>query len=88
MVHTMIMYLITDEFNIDEYLKEGLIEDYFFLHEYNERDVLWKLWKKNWGKVIMHPLKTKVDLDALRPLNQIANYHNVRQGFYFAFQAN
>merc|ERR1711976_532983 len=88
MVQTIIMFLITDEFDIDLYKWEGLIDDYFFLHEYNERSVIWKFWKKTWSKVITHPLKPDVDLEALRPQTQIAQYHNVKVGFYFAFLSN
>jgi len=88
MLQTMIMYLITDEFDIDGYKEEKLILDYFFLHEYNERSVIWEFWREQWLKVLLHPLKADVDLEAVRPHTQIALYHNVKTAFYFAFQSN
>lgn len=88
MVQTILIYLINDEFDIDEYEREQLVIDHFPMHEYNERSVIWKFWQKNWWSVLTHPLRPSTDLKALIPQNQIALYHGVKTGFYFGFQAN
>ena len=87
MTQQIIVHLFNEEFDVNKYEEEGIVLSHFPVHEYNERRTIKKFWIKNWGSVIMHPLKPSQNLIALRPTNQIALYHGVKTGFYFGFHA-
>ena len=84
-VHTIILHLLNNEFNINHFLKKGIIEQAFPLHEFKTRMNLKTNWEKEKNSVFFDPWKLKPELKDLRPFNSLAFYYGCDFAFYISF---
>lgn len=84
-VQQMIVYLLEQEFDLQQYTEIGLVKQHFPCHHFEARQNISDLWKRYFTKTLLEPLSPVAVEDALLPLKQIAFYHGVQNGFYFAY---
>lgn len=84
-IHSIMLYLLNKEFNLDHYIKAGIIEQAFPLHEYKTRKNLQTNWKLERSTVFFDPWKMKSKPKDLRPFNSLAFYYGCDLGFYISF---
>jgi hypothetical protein len=81
-----ILWLLNQEFSLNDYTNENIVLDHFPMHEFHERQEIMESWKRNWWIALVMPLGGGEDLRGLRPITQIALYHGIKTGLYFGFQ--
>lgn len=84
-IQQMIIYLLEQEFDLQQYTEIGLVKEHFPCHHFEDRKNISDLWKKYFRKTLFEPLSPVEVQDALLPLKQIAFYHGIQNGFYFGY---
>ena len=80
----IMLYLLREEFNLDEYTNSGIIKDHFIVHDRERLGIIKKYFQKFWLEtaLIMTPFS---DWNSWGPINQVALYYGVNTGYYLAF---
>ena len=76
-IQQMIIYLLEQEFDLQQYTEIGLVKEHFPCHHFEDRKNISDLWKKYFTKTLFEPLSPVEVQDALVPLKQIAFYHGI-----------
>lgn len=84
-IHSIILHLLDKEFNLDHYIKSGIIEEAFPLHEFKTRKNLQNNWYLERSTVFFDPWKIKSSPKDLRPFNSLAFYYGCDIAFYISF---
>ena len=84
-IHQIIDYLLNTEFNLNHYIKTGIIEEAFPLHEFRTRQNIKDNWDKEKFEVFFDPWKLTPERKDLRPFNSIAFYYGCEEAFYLSF---
>lgn len=84
-IHAIINFLLSREFNLNHYIKQGIIEAAFPLHEFIIRNNIDKNWKKEQSSIFFDPWKLKQSSEDLRPFNSIAYYFGCDISLYISF---
>ena len=81
----IILMVITMEFNLSNFMAEGLIVDYFNLHEFMELDNIRRNWKTKWYKILSNPITLHPSTEAVIFLSGVAHYYGCHIGLLFGF---
>ena len=84
-VHTIVKFLLNTEFHLDYYIKEGIVEAAFPLHEFITRKNISKNWQQERLSVFFDPWKPKRTTKDLRPFNSMAFYFGCDIALYVSF---
>ena len=84
-IHQIIDYLLNTEFNLNHYIKTGIIEEAFPLHEFRTRRNIKDNWDKEKFEVFFDPWKLTPERKDLRPFNSMAFYYGCEEAFYLSF---
>lgn len=84
-VHSMVNHLFNREFNINHYIKQGIIEAAFPLHEFRNRANIAENWRNERSTVFFDPWKLKPTPKDLRPFNSLAFYFGCDISLYISF---
>lgn len=79
------MELLLGKFDIFSYEKKGIVLAHFPLHHYRFRNYIQIYWSKYKWFTLFEMLLPSRSERGLQPLKQIAFYHGIQIGFYFAF---
>lgn len=74
-VQRITLDILKEEFDLNGFMKSGILLDYFPLHEFQERASIKKYWRKEKFSSALNMLMTKTDMNALLPICTIANYY-------------
>ena len=81
----IILMIIMSEFNLYEYKKEGLVTNFFNLHEFSQLRMIMQSWKFGWKKCFTSPFSLKPSLEIMRFDSSMAMYYGCSIGLYFGF---
>ena len=84
-IHAILSFLLNREFNLNHYIKQGIIEGLFPLHEFRTRNNIYRNWKKERLTVFFDPWKPKRSTKDLRPFNSLAFYFGCDISLYISF---
>jgi len=75
-IQTILLHLLREEFDIDHYVRENIIQDHFPLHNFEQRGSILKMFTKQVKNTIFDAIRTsKTKRQVLRPLNVISLYY-------------
>ena len=80
----IILHLLEDQFDIDDFVLSGIIKDHFTLHNFHDRFLMLKYFKMYWKNLILIASPFK-DQNSYAPLNLVALYYGVQPAYYLAF---
>lgn len=87
----ILMKLISEEFDIQSYIKKNLVTQFYPIHNYQERRAIYDMWSKNKSTIhfkdLKHTFNLNTDKNTLKFMSLISFYHGIQQGFYFGFFA-
>ena len=86
-IHKILMFILNEEFSIEYYMKKGIIEDHFPLHQFKTRLQIKTLWNVQKYKTLFQNLAPKVSPQALMPYNSIAFYYGCDFALYLSFNS-
>lgn len=82
----IVMNLLIEEFDINRYMKKGLVVKYFPVHDFSKMKLIKDLWSKNkWSIHFKDAFLPQTEKSTLTVLSMITFYHGIQQGFYFGF---
>lgn len=84
-IHQIILSILNREFDIDHYLKAGIIEQIFPIHEFRTRNNLYRNWKKERKTVFFDVWKITSTPKDLRPFSSLAFYYGCDLSLYISF---
>ena len=76
---------MNEEFDLDNFVLEGLILAHFPLEDRKKTDRILSIWKEFLFATIQDTVRIDTDQIALRPLHALSNYYGPVIGWYFAF---
>ena len=79
------MHILHEEFNLDTYVKEGIVIDHFPLNNFVERENVLNEWEKNKIAAYIDQITLTTNRLAIKPLNAISTYYGPEVGFYITF---
>lgn len=74
-VQRITLDILKEEFDLNAFVKSGILIDYFPLHEFQEREEIKKYWRKERFNSSWDMLTPETNMKALLPLCSIASYY-------------
>jgi len=84
-IHTLILFILNSEFNLEFYIHSSIIINVIPLHEFRTRKMIGKVWNKEKYQIFFDNYKFKASSKDLRPINAIAYYYGCDYAFYISF---
>lgn len=75
--------LINDEFDLKQFVNDGIIIDHFPLHDFEEMTTIYNFWKQEKWSIFFEPFTT--NKTSIRTLNALSSYFGAEVGFFFVF---
>ena len=81
----IILMILLSEFNIYHFKEEGLVTDFFNLHEFHQLRNVTQFWRSAWLKTFANPFSLEPSIHTLRFDTSTALYYGCSIGLFFAF---
>jgi hypothetical protein len=83
--HEIYRYILMKEFDINLYKTEGMIVDYFSLHQFRQKKQIMRFWKTERNLIFNNSFSLDPALSNIRSFTSIAIYYGVKVGLFFGF---